>query len=47
MELANGSRILCLPGKEATIRGYTPILIIFDEAAVSHGQIVAISTPFG
>jgi hypothetical protein len=62
MELENGSRILCLPGKEATIRGYTPILIIIDEAsrvpddlyravrpmlAVSHGQIVAISTPFG
>jgi hypothetical protein len=61
-----------LPGKPAsrrittsvytTIRGYTPILIIIDEAsrvpddlyravrpmlAVSHGQIVAISTPFG
>jgi len=33
MELANGSRILCLPGKEATIRGYTPILIIIDEAS--------------
>jgi hypothetical protein len=23
----------CLPGKEATIRGYTPILIIIDEAS--------------
>jgi hypothetical protein len=31
MELANGSHILCLPGKEATIRGCTPIII--DEAS--------------
>ena len=33
MELANGSRILCLPGQEATIRGFTPNLLAIDEAA--------------
>ena len=33
MELANGSRILCLPGKEETIRCFTPSLLIIDEAS--------------
>jgi hypothetical protein len=33
LELAHGARILCLPGKEQTIRGYTPDLIVIDEAA--------------
>ncbi|HUW11101.1 MAG TPA: terminase family protein [Anaerolineae bacterium] len=34
MTLANGSRIITLPGKEGTIRGYSaPSLIIVDEAA--------------
>jgi hypothetical protein len=34
LELVNGSRIVCLPGKEATIRGYSSVaLIIVDEAA--------------
>lgn len=33
MELSNGSRIFALPGKEATIRGYSPKLIVIDEAA--------------
>jgi Terminase large subunit, T4likevirus-type, N-terminal len=32
-ELANGSRILSLPGDAATIRGFSPHLVIFDEAA--------------
>lgn len=31
--LANGSRIVCLPGKPETVRGYSPDLIIADEAA--------------
>ncbi len=34
MELANGSRIVCLPGKEATIRGFSgAALLIVDEAS--------------
>jgi hypothetical protein len=34
LELGNGSRIISLPGKEATIRGYSGVrLLIIDEAA--------------
>ncbi len=34
LELVNGSRIVCLPGKEATIRGFSAVsLVIVDEAA--------------
>jgi hypothetical protein len=34
LELANGSRILSLPGKEAAIRGYQGVsLLVIDEAA--------------
>ena len=34
LELANGSRILSLPGKEETIRGYSGVsLLVVDEAA--------------
>jgi hypothetical protein len=34
LELANGSRIVSLPGKEATIRGYSDVaLLAIDEAA--------------
>lgn len=34
LELANGSRIIGLPGKEATIRGFSkPRLVLLDEAA--------------
>lgn len=33
MEYENRSRIIALPGKEGTTRGYTPDLIIADEAA--------------
>lgn len=34
MELENGSRIIALPGTEATIRGYSaPKLVIVDEAS--------------
>jgi hypothetical protein len=63
MELINRSRIVALPGKEETIRGFSGVaLLIVDEAArvpdalyqavrpmlaVSGGQIVLLSTPFG
>lgn len=34
LELANGSRIVSLPGSEATLRGYSaPVLVCIDEAA--------------
>ncbi len=34
MEFTNGSRIVCLPGKEATIRGFSGVsLLIVDEAS--------------
>ena len=34
LELANGSRIVSLPGKEGTIRGYSGVrLLVIDEAA--------------
>jgi len=34
MTLANDSRIICLPGTESTVRGYSaPQLVILDEAA--------------
>lgn len=33
IELKNGSRVLCMPGKEETVRGYTPSLLIIDEAS--------------
>lgn len=63
LELPNGSRIVALPGKEHTVRGYAdPAMIVMDEAAripgdlflalqpmlaVSGGQVIALSTPFG
>jgi hypothetical protein len=33
LELMNGSRIVCLPGSERTTRGFSPNLIVCDEAA--------------
>lgn len=33
IELKNGARILCMPGKEETVRGFTPLLLIIDEAS--------------
>ncbi|HVM54367.1 MAG TPA: terminase family protein [Acidimicrobiales bacterium] len=62
LTLENGSRVLSLPGTEATVRGYTADLLLIDEAsrvedslyeavapmlAVSGGQLIAMSTPFG
>lgn len=62
VELANGSRVISLPGSEATVRGFSAVgLLIVDEAArvpdslfhaikpmlaVSHGRLVALSTPW-
>lgn len=33
LQLANGSRIVALPGKDGTVRGYTADLVIIDEAS--------------
>jgi hypothetical protein len=34
LELTNGSRIICLPGAEGTVRGYSGVaLLVIDEAA--------------
>lgn len=33
VEFTNGSRIICLPGREETIRGYSPNLLVIDEGA--------------
>jgi hypothetical protein len=62
-EFSNGSRIFALPGKEATVRGYSGAdLVVIDEAsrvpndlyytirpmlAVSQGQVIILSTPYG
>lgn len=63
LALENGSRIVSLPGTEATIRAYSAVrLLLVDEAsrvaddviaavrpmlAVSGGQLIALSTPYG
>jgi len=45
LELLNGSRIVALPGDEATVRGYSAVsLCIIDEAArVSDGLVPAVA----
>lgn len=63
LTLENGSRVVSLPGTEATIRAYSAVrLLLVDEAArvpdetiaavrpmlaVSGGQLIMLSTPFG
>ena len=62
LTLENGSRILSVPGSPDTVRGFTPDLILMDEAAfvddalytalspmlaISHGRLIAMSTPNG
>jgi hypothetical protein len=43
LELASGSRVVCLPGNEATVRGFSAVaLLIVDEATPRWG---ASSTP--
>jgi len=46
LELANGSRIVCLPGKEETVRSYQGVaLLIKDEAARIPDDLNATVTP--
>jgi hypothetical protein len=41
LELGNGSRVLSLPGSEATIRGFSAGLLIVDEAARVQDALLA------
>jgi len=46
LELENGSRILALPGREATIRGLTaPSLVVVDEASRVDDELMVALTP--
>jgi hypothetical protein len=46
LELANGSRIISLPGSEETIRGYSaPALVLVDEAARVDDELLTAVTP--
>ena len=46
LELANGSRIVCLPGKEATIRGFSGVaLLVVDEASRVNDSLYASIRP--
>lgn len=46
LELANGSRIVSLPGKEATIRGYSDVsLLAIDEAARVPDELYTAARP--
>jgi hypothetical protein len=46
LELENGSRIIALPGSEATVRGYSaPALVIVDEASRVEDDLIAATTP--
>jgi hypothetical protein len=47
LELRNGSRIIALPGSEATIRGYSAVqLLIFDESARCADSLYHACRPF-
>jgi hypothetical protein len=44
LELANGSRVIALPGKESRMRSYSAALVVVDEAArVLDGVLYAVS----
>ena len=46
LELANGSRIVCLPGKEETIRSFQGVhLLVLDEAARIPDDLLASVSP--
>lgn len=43
--LENGSKVVALPGDPATVRGYTPALILLDEASRIDNGVLASTTP--
>ncbi len=45
LELANGSRVLALPGKESRMRSYSSALLVIDEAARVPDDVVNAASP--
>jgi len=45
LELTNGSRVLSLPGKAETVRGFSPDLIVVDESAFVGDDLYAALRP--
>lgn len=45
IELANGSQIYALPGSPDTVRGYSPKLLLIDEAAYTTDQLYTACLP--
>jgi hypothetical protein len=45
LELANGSRVLALPGKERRMRSFTSTLLIVDEAARVPDEVMHAASP--
>jgi hypothetical protein len=46
LALANGSRVVCLPGSAATVRGYSgPRLVVIDEASRANDELLAAVSP--
>ena len=45
LKLANGSRIISLPGTARSVRGWTPRLLIIDEAAYVDPETFAAAKP--
>jgi hypothetical protein len=46
LELANGSRILSLPGSERTVRGYAAAdLVVIDEATRVDDELISAVRP--
>lgn len=43
--LSNGSRVLSLPGEPNTIRGYSPNLVLLDEAAFAPDELYTAVSP--
>jgi Terminase large subunit, T4likevirus-type, N-terminal len=45
LELANGSRLVSLPGSDATVVGYSPAMILLDEAAETSSDLIEALMP--
>jgi len=46
LELSNGSRSLCIPSSETSVRGYSaPALLLLEEAAAIDAEVVRASLP--
>lgn len=45
LELGNGSRLISLPGSDATVVGYSPTMILLDEAAETSSDLIEALMP--